>query len=63
MKKRYIGDAVYIEFDGLHIVLTTSDGIRDTNRICLDNTVMISFEQWVKEFKQEMIGEGECQPG
>ena len=44
MEKTYIGDAVYVDFDGYHIVLTTSDGIRDTNRICLDNSVMISFE-------------------
>jgi len=55
MEKRYIGDAVFVEFDGYYIVLTTSNGIRDTNKICLDNSVMISFEQWVKEFKQEMM--------
>lgn len=55
MEKRYIGDAVFVEFDGYHIVLTTSNGIRDTNRICLDNSVMISFETWMKEFKREML--------
>jgi hypothetical protein len=35
----YLGDAVYADFDGYHIVLTTSDGLRDTNRICLEPSV------------------------
>jgi len=60
MEKRYLGDAVYVEFDGYHIVLTTSNGIQDTNRICLDNTVTIAFEQWIKEFKKEMLGENDA---
>ena len=55
MQKRYIGDAVYVEFDGYHIVLTTTNGIIDTNKICLDNSVMIAFENWMKEFKAEML--------
>jgi len=26
-EKQYIGDGVYVDFDGLHIVLTTENGI------------------------------------
>ena len=51
----YLGDGVYVEFDGYHIKLTTSDGISDTNTIYLDNNVTISFETWLKEFKQKML--------
>ena len=43
IEKRYIGDAVYANFDGYHIVLTTSDGIRDTNTIALEPGVMNSL--------------------
>lgn len=37
--KRYIGDAVYVKFDGYHLVLTTEDGTNVTNRICLEPQV------------------------
>lgn len=33
--KEYLGDAVYADFDGLHIVLTTENGIETTNTIYL----------------------------
>lgn len=37
--KVHLGDAVYAEFDGHHIVLTTEDGINTTNKIYLDPDV------------------------
>ena len=52
IEKRYLGDAVYVEHDGYHVVLTTSDGIRDTNRICLDPYVLLSFYNWLAELKE-----------
>jgi len=54
MEKIYLGDAVYADFDGFHIVLTTSDGIRDTNRICLDPSVTVAFEIYAKNLKKEI---------
>lgn len=39
-KKMYLGDGVYAEYDGWHIILTTEYGERITNRICLDPTVV-----------------------
>ena len=38
--KQYLGDAVYADWDGYHIIITTSDGVYDTNRILLDSQVM-----------------------
>jgi ribosomal protein L14 len=37
--KRYVGDGVYIDFDGFSIVLTTEDGRSVTNRIVLEPEV------------------------
>ena len=36
MAKEYIGDGVYIDTNGFHIVLTTEDGLSVTNRIFLE---------------------------
>jgi hypothetical protein len=49
---RYLGDGVYIEFDGYQIKLTTSDGIHDTNTIYLEDQVLAAFLQYVKELKE-----------
>jgi hypothetical protein len=43
MNKEYIGDGVYIEFDGYQLVLTAEDGIRATNTIYLEPAVMIGL--------------------
>ena len=53
---RYIGDGVYIGHDGYQIILETSDGIRVTNRIGLDDEVLAGMEQYrrqVREFYAE----------
>ncbi|KKM66776.1 hypothetical protein LCGC14_1477840 [marine sediment metagenome] len=55
MKKAYIGDAVYIDFDGFGIVLTTEDGYQTTNRIVLEPEVLSAFERWVVELKEEEL--------
>ncbi len=50
--KQYLGDSVYAAWDGYHIVLTTEDGIRATNMICLDAQVILAFERycgWLSE--------------
>lgn len=52
--KRYIGDAVYIEFDGYHLVLTTEDGIQATNRICLEPQVYDAMLEYVKNIERHI---------
>lgn len=42
--KTYLGDAVYAEYDGFHIVLTTENGYETTNRICLDPSVLSTLD-------------------
>lgn len=51
MDKHYIGDGAYVHHDGFNVWLTTSDGTRDTNRVCLEPSVMASFEAWMKTTK------------
>jgi len=51
--KRYIGDGVYVDSDGYHIVLTTEDGYSVTNRVCLEPSVWDQLQQWFRDhFKQ-----------
>ncbi len=38
--KEYLGDAVYAEFDGCGIMLTTEDGISTTNSIYLEPEIL-----------------------
>ena len=45
--KRYIGDGVYVDFDGYALVLTTEDGISVTNRIVLEPEVYSGLKGFV----------------
>lgn len=44
MEKDYLGDGVYVEYDGYQIKLTTFDGISTTNTIYLEPSVLKSFD-------------------
>ena len=50
-KKVYLGDAVYVRFDGESLILTTENGIEETNIIFLDNSVLDTFIQYLKKLK------------
>lgn len=49
--KAYLGDAVYADFDGFAVVLTTEDGIRATNRIVLEPEVVQALEAYVARLR------------
>lgn len=46
--KEYIGDSVYIHFDGYHFVLETRNGLPNdpSNIICLDGDVLVKLLQY-----------------
>ena len=50
--KEYLGDSVYAEFDGFHIVLTTNNGEGPTNTICLEPAVMDELWQYQQRLAQ-----------
>lgn len=52
MSKTHLGDAVFVDHDGYHIVLTTEDGVSTTNRICLDPGVFVALVNWHREIQQ-----------
>ncbi len=57
--KEYLGDAVYIDdgnFGG--VVLTTSNGVVDTNTIHLDDSVLKNLFGWIERKKEVKNGTG-----
>lgn len=49
--KRYLGDGVYVEFDGFALWLTTENGIVTTNRVCLEPEIWQALEGYVAQLK------------
>ena len=48
-KKEYLGDAVYARIDDYGAVwLTTEDGIKSTNVICLEVEVLTALKDYLK---------------
>lgn len=50
--KRYLGDGVYVEFDGFALWLTTENGIATTNRICLEPEVCQALSEFIDMLKK-----------
>lgn len=55
MKKTYIGDGVYLDFDGYQFVMTTENGIEVTNTIYLEPEVAIALIECMKQKLGEII--------
>jgi len=53
--KEYIGDSVYVDWDGWGLTLTTENGYSDDprNRIVLEPEEWRSLVQFVEQVKQE----------
>jgi hypothetical protein len=46
-RESYLGDGAYVYHDGFGVVLYTSDGIRETNRVVLEPNVLAEFKRWL----------------
>lgn len=46
--KTYVGDSVYVEFDGFSVIITTENGYPDDprNRIAMEPDVWRKFKEW-----------------
>lgn len=53
MTKAYLGDGVYVDFDGHALVLTTENGIQVTNTIVLESDVYSNLLEYVNRLKDE----------
>lgn len=51
--KQYLGDGVYAQYDGFHIVLTTEDGISVGNQIYLDPRVLAALDEYRKQLEMK----------
>jgi hypothetical protein len=46
MKKTYLGDGLFANFDGYHIVLTAENGIEATNTVYLEPAVYAALVRY-----------------
>ena len=54
MTKEYLGDSVYVQFDGYGLVLTTENGEgSSSNVIVLEPEVYVALEGYVQRLKEE----------
>lgn len=49
--KEYLGDSVYVAFDGYGIVLTTENGLGASNTIVLEPDVIRALEKYISRLK------------
>lgn len=52
--KEYIGDGVYVGFDGYHLWLYTSDGFKVTNKIALEREVYAKLTNYAERLRQTL---------
>ena len=45
-QKDYLGDGVYAEFDGYHVVIYTSNGITNSPPIAIEPAVMAALNRY-----------------
>jgi len=55
-KKVYLGDSVYVEYDGYNFVLTTDNGMGASNTIVLEPTVYVALTRFVNNLKNKEGG-------
>ena len=50
--KQYLGDSVYVDYDGYYLILTTENGIKESNRILLEPKVFEALKNYVDRLKE-----------
>jgi len=50
--KEYIGDSIYVDYDGYHLVLTTENGMGPSNIIFIEPLVM---ENLIEYFTKKIL--------
>ena len=53
--KQYLGDGAYADFDGWSVVLTTENGLTETNRIVMEPEVTTAFLRWLERLSPGWI--------
>jgi len=55
MNKDYLGDSVYVSFDGFALVLTTENGMYASNTIVLEPEVYSDLVRYVARIKDQAL--------
>jgi len=50
----YLGDGLYVEYDGFQVRLFTSNGIAVTNEVYLEPRVLSEFLGWVAQLQEAL---------
>jgi len=53
MKEQYLGDSVYVKFDGYQLILYTSNGIEIQNEIYLEPRVLKILIDFIETLKNK----------
>lgn len=60
MKKEYLGDSVYVDFDGFAVVLTTERSPdAPSNTIYMEPVIIKQFQKYIARLKKELKGKKE----
>jgi hypothetical protein len=51
--KEYLGDSVYVDFDGFDIALTTENGEGPNNTIIMEPSVWAALQKYMRRQKEE----------
>jgi hypothetical protein len=54
-RKEYLGDAVYVDYDGFYLILTTEDGIQATNTIMLEPEVVSALVKYQARLTADLL--------
>ena len=49
----YLGDGVYASHDGVYVAIWTSDGVRQSEKIFLDLSVLAALHQFVRSAQDQ----------
>ena len=55
MKKTYLGDGVYVDWNGYEVTMTTEDGYKATNTIVLEPEVLKALELYLARLKEKIV--------
>jgi hypothetical protein len=54
-RREYLGDGVYVAFDGFGLWLTTENGPETTNRVYLEPEVLAALERFVARLREPKL--------
>jgi len=63
MGKKYLGDGVYVDYDGFNVVLTTENGVEEGNRIVLEPSVKSELNRYINDLNKEILERQEIMKG